>query len=128
MFIESEVTLLHVNNVNITDPHFNMPGQCQNEHHKIVILSVLVEISGIFRLIPMEMKGFRNDTGQIACTLFVPRGYEPGCKSRKRKKIPDFSHSFPESGPVSSLIAGIYVFFHCLYVSMHVICPAIDHV
>jgi hypothetical protein len=41
MFIESE--LLHVNNVNTTDPHFNMPGQRRSEHHKIVILSVLVK-------------------------------------------------------------------------------------
>jgi len=31
MFIESEVTLLSVNNVNTTDPHFNMLGRCQSE-------------------------------------------------------------------------------------------------
>jgi len=37
MFIESEVTLLNVNNVNTTDPHFNMLGQSRSEHYKIVI-------------------------------------------------------------------------------------------
>ena len=74
MFIESEVTLLNVNNVNTTDPHFNMLGQCQSEHYKIVFLSVLVEISGIFCLIPMEMKGFRNDTGHFICACRISTG------------------------------------------------------
>ena len=86
MFIEPEVTLLHVNNVNTTDPHFNMLGQCQSEHHKIVISVCLGRNKRYFPSIPMEMKGFRNDTGQIACTLFVPAGYEPGCKMQENGK------------------------------------------
>ena len=100
MFIESE--LLHVNNVNTTDRHFNMPGQRRSEHHKIVILFVLVEISGISRLIPMEMKGFRNDTGQIAYTLFVPEGYEPGCNMQETGKDSGFWSFLFDYDPVSS--------------------------
>jgi hypothetical protein len=63
MFIESEVTLLSVNNVNTTDPHFNMLGKYQCEHHKIIISVCFGRNKQYFPSIPMEMKGFRNDTG-----------------------------------------------------------------
>ena len=83
MFIGPEV---HVNNVNITDPHFNMFGQCRSEHHKIVNFVCLGRSKRYFPSIPMEMKGFRNDPGQIVCTIDVPAEFEPGCKMQENRK------------------------------------------
>jgi hypothetical protein len=50
----------------------------------------------------MEMKGFRNDTGQIAYTSFVPEGYEPGCNMQETLKDSGFWSLLFDYDPVSS--------------------------